>query len=246
MTAIRRRLLPAQARRLVRDAGPPNWWAGLAFVGGGLLGTVLYGMDRVSFPGGVTVLLLAVTVPGLLDRTGWRARIGMAWLALEQRRRMPDMPRTPAAAEQWLREHPDAPLHRRAPALMTAGRDDDALALLNAARPETPEDRARATLVRATLVGLQSGEIDVPLVRSAIADLPADETRYRELALAWSIAWVDSLHGRPWRNAFVAASEGVPASDIPRRWLAGIALQQLVATVAVGIGLVAVLILGVR
>ena len=37
MTALRRRLAPGHARRLIRDAGPPTAWVVIAFVVGGVL-----------------------------------------------------------------------------------------------------------------------------------------------------------------------------------------------------------------
>jgi len=103
---IRRRLPAAAPRRLMRDAGPPTLWdvgamlAGLPFL---VLAIASSGATRLL---AVVVWLVVLAIPAILDRVGWRIRIGMAWLAAEQRRRLGPvrLPRTPAGADRWLNQ----------------------------------------------------------------------------------------------------------------------------------------------
>jgi len=160
MTAIRRRLLPATARHLIADAGPPRPWIVGAFAVAAVLG-IVFTYQRVSPPIIAVLVVLIVTIPAILDTDGWRIRLGMAWLAREQRRRMPDLPRTPRAADRWLAQHTttDSPL-LRASVLMTAGRNADARQTLEAAPRETAEERARIARMLAALDRLETGTLD--------------------------------------------------------------------------------------
>ena len=241
---IRRHLPPAEGRRLLRDAGPPTRWVIAAF----LLGTPVItlaaatsGASRLGF----TILWLGVlAVPSLLDRDGQRIRIGMAWLAAEQRRRMPGalkLPRTPAGADRWL-EQPgarDAGL-MQASALLTAGRTDEARRLVESYAVENAEDRARVARLLAAIDGLEQGRVDATAANAAIDALPAEAQRYHRLSLAWSTAWVEAANRRPWRRAFANASAGLRPAGIPVRLLAYGAFQWLLAPV---IGLALILIL---
>jgi hypothetical protein len=246
LTGLRRRLLPAAARRLIRDAGPPQWAVLTAFVLGGLVGGTLYLSGAIPLVTGLLILLVAVTIPGIVDVDGWRIRHGMAWLALEQRRRQPDIPRTPARADRWLAEHPDAPPALRASALITAGRHEEARPLLEADQPLDAVERVRRARMLAAIDGLRDGRVEASAAREALAQLPADERRYQALALAWSTAWVDALNRRPWRAAFAEASRDVPVAQIPARWRLIVAIYQLLATIMVGLLLLVVLLAGWR
>jgi hypothetical protein len=247
VSLIRRRLLPAPARRLLSEAGPPNSWVVAGFVVVALVSTVMYA-QQVS---AVVIALVAaaiVTVPALLDADGWRIRLGMAWLSAEQRRRMgPDLPRTRGDAERWL-ARPDASeaTYLRASMLMTAGRLEEAGAVIAAAQLETPGDLARALRFEAALDGLRTGAVDPTAAAAAIAALPPADLRYHELSLAWSIAWVAASSHRPWRRTFAEAARGVDRHEIPRRWLIGLSVQQLLATVVAAATCLVLIVLGWR
>jgi len=244
MTAIRRRLLPATARHLIADAGPPRPWIVGAFAVAAVLG-IVFTYQRVSPPIIAVLVVLIVTIPAILDTDGWRIRLGMAWLAREQRRRMPDLPRTPRAADCWLAQHTttDSPL-LRASVLMTAGRNADARQTLEAAPRETAEERARIARMLAALDGLETGTLDPGPALAAIDELPPALHRYYRLSLAWSVAWVESTQRRPWRRAFAQASRGIRPSEIPTRILVGLSAYELLATLVVALVVLIALALG--
>ena len=161
MTALRRRLAPAPARRLVRDAGPPTAWVAVAFVIGGLAGFAIDLTRGIGLAGFLAVLLVAVTVPSLVDVDGWRIRLGMAWLAVEQRRRQSDLPRTSAGAERWLaRSGESASTLTRASVELMAGNVAAARTLIEAAPRDEPEDAARVARMLAAVEGLETGNVD--------------------------------------------------------------------------------------
>jgi hypothetical protein len=240
---IRRRLPPAGARRLQRDAGPPNAWAVAALVAGSpilALAAANSGMARLLL---VVTWLAVLVVPSVLDRDGWRIWTGMAWLAAEQRRRMqglPGMPRTPAGAERWLEQAgaADAGL-TRASALLMAGQTAEARRLVEGHPVADAEDRARVARMLAAIDGLESGRVDPSGADAAIADLPPDARRYHAVSLAWSTAWVETSNRRPWRRAFAEACRGIGIAGIPARYLAYGAFQELLLPI-VGLFLVLV------
>ena len=230
-STLTRRLPAAAARRLYRDAGPPNRTVIPALIPGGvLLGTAFVVADA---PRALLIIagLAIMTVPSVIDVEGWRIRFGMAWLAVEQRRRSADAPlppRTPAGAERWLDDArtADAGLSR-ASALLTAGRPEEARAIVDAYPVASLEDEARVARMRAAIDGLETGTVDATAARAAISRLGGVDRRYHELSLAWSIAWIAAQSRRPWRHDFAEASRGVPVSDIPVRYRAWVALQEL-------------------
>jgi hypothetical protein len=191
----------------------------------------------------IVIALAVMTVPSIIDVDGWRIRLGMAWLALEQRRRergVPRAPRTPAGADRWL-EDPrtaDAGL-TRASALLTAGRSGEAREILDAHPIASLEDEARVARMRAAIDGLETGTVDPTAARAAIGRLGGAERRYHELSFAWSMAWVAVQNGRPWRADFAQASRGVPASEIPLGYRAWVALQELLLPI---VGLIVVVV----
>jgi hypothetical protein len=241
---IRRHLPPAGARRLLRDAGPPNAWAVAALLAGApilALAAANTGSARLIL---VVTWLAVLVVPSVLDRDGWRIRIGMGWLAAEQRRRMqglPGMPRTPAGAERWL-EQPgaaDAGL-TRASALLIAGQTAEARRLVEDHPIVDAEDRARVARMLAAIDGMESGRVDPWGAHAAIAELPPEARRYHSVSLAWSTAWVESSNRRPWRRAFAEASRGIGTAGIPARYLAYGAFQELLLPI---VGLLMVVVL---
>jgi hypothetical protein len=228
---LRRHLPPSGMRQLLRDAGPPNSWAIAALIGG----APVLGLAAAA-TGSVRILLVIswlgiLTLPSILDRDGWRIRIGMAWLATEQHRRqqgLRGMPRTPAGADRWL-ERPDAgeSALMRASALTIAGKTAEARGLVENHSISDPEDRARVARMLAALDGLERGRVDPAAANSAIDDLPPDARRYQRVSLGWSTAWVESSNGRPWRRAFADVCRGIPTMGIARRALAYAAFQEL-------------------
>jgi hypothetical protein len=242
--ALRRRIAPAAARRLVRDAGPPTWQDLLAIVLAVTLGAVVYLQPGLGLWPAILVALVITATPAALDRDGWQIRRGMAWLAAEQRRRMTDMPRTPAGADRWLAGSGEAaPELTRASILMMADRQDDARALVEAVVPSTPEDRARRERLLAALDGLRSGTVDPRAALAAIAALPPELQPYHRLGLAWSTAWVEASQHRAWRPAFAEASRALGRVEIPTRLLAWHGIHEFLLPIclliAVGIALAA-------
>lgn len=245
MTAIRRRLAPAPARRMIRDAGPPTPWVIVGFVTGGVVAIALDLVVGIRIAAFLAIVLVAVTVPSIVDVDGWRIRRGMAWLAVEQRRRQSGLPRTAAGAERWLARSDEtaSPMTRASVELM-AGRIAEARALVESAPRDTPEDAARAARILAAIDGLETGSVDQEPARAAIQALPAEARRYHLLSLAWSTAWVDSIHGSPWRHTFADASRGIRLTELPVRALLWISVQELLAPIVVGFVLLGGLILG--
>lgn len=217
----------------------------VAFVVGGVIGLAVELVSGAGLAIWLGIVLVAVTVPSLLDVDGWRIRFGMAWLAVEQRRRQSDLPRSAAGAERWLARSDEtaSPLTRAAMELM-AGRIPEARALIQTAPRDEPEDAARVARMLAAVDGLETGTVNAEAARAAIEALPADGRRYHLLSLAWSTAWVDSINGRPWRHTFAEASRGIGPSDLPVRAVLWVGLQELLAPIVVGVVLLIGLGLG--
>jgi hypothetical protein len=236
VTAIRRRLPLRTARQLVGEAGPPASWQGAAVFLGAIVAVVVGTIPGAGFAVPALTWLAAAFIPAAVDTDGWRIRLGMAWLSAEQRRRgSGQLPRSPAAAEQWLVEHPDASARSRSTVLFTAGRPAEARAALESVDAVTDEDRASVARMLAAIDGLRSGTVETGESLAAIDRLQPAERTYHLLALAWSIAWVDRVNGRPWRRAFAAASRGIGTSGIPRRWLLAIAAYELILPICVAV-----------
>ena len=104
--------------RALRDAGPPIRWIVAAIPLALAVVIVLYiaGVeDRAVL---LSIPFVAFVLVCLLDRDGWRIRMGMAEVATRQREhwRTGTLPIDPPSADAWLSEHPDGswPLHREA------------------------------------------------------------------------------------------------------------------------------------
>jgi hypothetical protein len=244
---LRQRIAPAAARRLLRDAGPPTWQDLVAIVLAVTIGALAYVQPGLGLWPAILVALVITTAPAALDIDGWRIRRGMAWLAAEQRRRMADLPKTPAAADRWLAATGgSAPELVRASILMMANRLDEAQALVDSFEPATAEDRARLERLRAALDGLRTGTLDPRAALAAIDALPPDLQAYHRISLAWSTAWVDASNHRPWRAAFAQASRRIPSGEIPARYLAWQVLQELLLPISLLIVVAIGLTLGWR
>ena len=247
MIALRRRIAPAAARRLLRDAGPPTWQNVLAAVVAAIVASVIYAQPSLGVWPAILTALAIATAPAALDVDGWRIRRGMAWLVFEQRRRMADLPRTPAAADRWLTgSRESAPELTRASILMMADRADEARAVVDAYVPATAEDRVRRERLLAALTGLRSGTLDQRATLAAIEALPPELQPYHRISLAWSTAWVNTSGHRPWRAAFAEASRGIGPREIPTRLLAWHAIQELLLPICLLVVVAIALVLGWR
>jgi len=245
--ALRRRIAPAAARRLLRDAGPPTWQNLLAIVLAAIAVTVLYAQPGPGVWPAVLVALVITSAPAAIDIEGWRIRRGMAWLVAEQRRRMADLPRTPSAADRWLAGAGEsAPELTRASILMMTDRADEARAIVDAFVPATAEDRARRERLLAALNSLRSGTTDQRAALAAIEALEPEQQPYHRISLAWSTAWVDASHRRPWRAAFAEASRNIGPGEIPTRLLAWHASQELLLPICLLVVVAIALVLGWR
>jgi hypothetical protein len=211
------------------------------------MAALVYARPGLGFWPAVLSALVITTIPAALDLAGWRIRRGMAWLAAEQRRRMSDLPKTPAAADRWLASSGgSAPELMRASMLLMVDRLDESRALVEAFEPATPEDRARRERLIAALDGMRTGTVDPRSALAAIETLPPADQPYHRISLAWSTAWVDASNHRPWRAAFAEASRSIPRDGIPTRYLAWQALQELLLPICVLIVVAIGLALGWR
>ena len=199
--------------RSLREAGPPTTWLVIAgFVGvAAVIVLFLAGMRNAMLS--IATPLVAFTLACLADRDGWRIRLAIGELAALQRQRWTHgrVPADPMSAEAWLATQAEAPVPERVSALITAGRSEDARALIAATRPATPDEAVGLERLRLTidagLAGRSSGD-EIQAAFEALPDLavlPADEQRYQRLALAWSMAWLPISRRQPWRDAFARA-----------------------------------------
>ncbi|HEX5825459.1 MAG TPA: hypothetical protein VFY18_13455 [Candidatus Limnocylindrales bacterium] len=247
MRAIRRRIAPAPARRLLRDAGPPTWQNVVAIVLAAAVGGFVYAQPGLGLWPTILIALVITTVPAALDLDGWRIRRGMAWLAAEQRRRMSDLPRTPAGADRWLAGSGEsAPELTRASILLMTDRLAEARALVDAFQPATTEDRARRERLVAAFDGMRSGTVDPRGALAAIEALPPADQPYHRISLAWSTAWVNSSNRLPWRAAFAEASRTIGRVSIPARFLVWHAVQELLLPICLLIVFAIALVVGWR
>jgi hypothetical protein len=232
--------LRSPGARAQRSAGPPTAWTAAALGVGFILAVIAAiaaGAPDVRWI--AAGLLGPALVPGIADRNGWAVRAAMAYVAIQQRRqwRHGSLPVTPAAANAWLERRTSeasTPLER-ASVLVTAGRQAEALAAIDAADASTDVDRVRQLRLRSTVAAMSGGgEIDLARIGTAASALPLDQRRYQVVSAAWSQAWLDLSAGRPWRDRFAAVAREYGPYPLPRRvWVFGIAMQQLALPVAV-------------
>jgi hypothetical protein len=85
-----------------------------------------------------------------LDRTGWMIRMAIAELGVRQRERWRwgNLPIDSLGPRRGWRTHADAPPIARAPVLATAGRHDEARALVASATAELPQDALNLARLR--------------------------------------------------------------------------------------------------
>jgi hypothetical protein len=238
--------------RALRDAGPPIRWLIAAGVGSLLLVIVVFVVGvrdsrvLIALPFVVFVAVCAA------DRRGWRIRMATAEVASRQRERWQwgALPIDPLAAEAWLPAHADAPPEVRATVLATAGRPDEARALLERASPATALDQVRLERLR-ILFAAEAAEdhsIDDALARldrvPALAEVPAEEQRYQRLSLAWSIAWLRIRAGERWRDDFASAVRPFAPFRAPARFVIVHVIQQYALPIAYAGALLIVWLLG--
>ncbi len=134
----------------------------------------------------------------------------------------------------------------RASILMMTDRADEARSVADAFVPVTVEDRARRERLLAALNSQRSGTLDQRAALAAIEALPPDDQPYHRISLAWSKAWVDASHHRPWRAAFAEASRSIRPGEIPTRFLAWQAVQELLLPICLIVVVAIALVLGWR
>ena len=238
--------------RALREAGPPIRWIVAAIPLALAVVIVLYiaGVENQAVL--LAIPFVAFVLVGLIDRDGWRIRMAMAEVATRQREhwRTGTLPIDPPSAEAWLSEHPDARPVERASVLVTVGRREEAIALLDAAVGETPTETVGIARLRLTLD--PTIDDDAPERTSLerlerlpeFAALPASEQRYHRLAASWSIAWLRIKAGTPWRGAFAAAIRDLGPFHVPLRYRAFHAIQQFALPIAYVLALLIVWVLG--
>jgi hypothetical protein len=228
-------VLEASAERAYGDAGPPNS-ALLAAVGIGLaaavaLWTVAPTVDGWVFLGlGVGGMTAAVA---LMDRDGWHARQGMAYLATQQLTRWPERPSSASEARDWLADtaHDSAPPLKRAFVQTHAGDLEAARATLASYQPESEMDHVRKLATAMVLDGRSSGSIDIAGIRSESAGLPVEEARYQIASAAWIQACLDIENGRPWRRRYATEIARLGPLELPPGVRVAIILRQLAAPI---------------
>jgi hypothetical protein len=235
--------------RALRDAGPPFRWIVAAIPVALIAVIVLYVAGVENRAVLVATPLVAFILVGLLDRDGWRIRMAMAEVALRQRERWRwgTLPIDPISAESWLSAHADAPPAARASVLATAGRHDEARALVESATAETPQDALNLVRLR-TLFGAEArgdhsihGAVDALAATPEIANVNAEEGRSQRLAMAWSLAWLRIRAGDPWRDDFATVIRPLAPFRVRGRYQVFHAVQQYALPLAYA---AAVLIVG--
>lgn len=218
----------APSFRAIADAGPPLAWV---IVGGIASLPAVAGLELAGVRDVTTLLavpFISFVIVCVLDRDGWRIRMGTAELASLQRQRwvLGRLPTDPLSAEAWLGAHPDAPLVDRAATLVTAGRNREARDLIEGAVGGTPEEAIRLARMRLTIAAsLDETALDRRAIEAferlpELAALPDAERRYHRLSLAWSTAWIDIHAGRRWRPALAAALRDLGPFRPPARYAA--------------------------
>jgi len=180
------------------------------------------------------VILSAVAVA---DGDGWRIRRAMAYVAIQQRKRWTRgrIPATPSLARRWLQDpsNADASGLERASALFTIGDVAAARAALDSYMPRDAVEVAGLTRMRAVFRARETGVVDMVAIGAATDGLSADERRYQLTAAAFSQAWLDIAHGRPWRPTFARAVRSLGPHQVPSPVRIWIAVQELAAPIAV-------------
>ena len=211
--------------RAIREAGPPFRWI-LAAIPVALIAViVLYVAGVENRAVLVATPLVVFILVGLLDRDGWRIRMAMTEVALRQRERWRwgTLPIDPISAEAWLSANADAPPVARAGVLATAGRHEEARALVEASTADTPLDAANLARLRILFAAEARGDhsiaaaVDALAAAPEMANVPAEEGRHQRLAMAWSLAWLRIRAGEPWRDDFAAVIRPLAPFRVRRR-----------------------------
>ena len=212
--------------RAIREAGPPTWWLVIAAPLSLIPVVVLFAAGVNNLAVFLVMPFLAFVLVGLLDRDGWRIRMAMTEVALRQRERWRwgTLPIDPISAEAWLSANADAPPVARAAVLATAGRHEEARALVEASTADTPLDAANLARLRILFAAEARGDhsiaeaIDALAAAPEMANVPAEEGRHQRLAMAWSLAWLRIRAGEPWRDDFAAVIRPLAPFRVRRRY----------------------------
>jgi hypothetical protein len=238
--------------RALRDAGPPTRWLVIAAV----LSLIPIVLLFAAGVGDITALFalpfLAFVLVGRLDRDGWRIRLAMAELAIHQRAHWTwgRLPADPVSAASWLAAHPDAPPEVRASVMATAGRYDDARALVAAATAETPVGVVRLARLRIAFAAEDAGDhsianaLEILDATPELGDLPPGERRYQRLSLAWSMAWLRIRSREAWRGELAAAIRAFAPFRVPMRVRLFLVVQHYALAISYAVALALVLVIG--
>jgi hypothetical protein len=226
--------------RAMREAGPPIRWIVAAVPAAVLVVIVLYVVGVRNQAALLAIPFVAFVLVALIDRDGWRIRMAMSEVAGRQREhwRTGALPIDPPSADAWLSEHPDARPAERASVLVTAGRREEAIALLNAAVGDTPTETVGIARLRLTLDPSIDGDAAERTAFERLeripefAALPAEERRYHQLAASWSIAWLRIKRGAPWRRGFASAIRNLAPFHVSLRYRVFHVIQQFALPIA--------------
>jgi hypothetical protein len=238
--------------RALRDAGPPIRWLLIAAVLSAIPIVLLYAAGVDDIAPLLALPFLAFALVGWLDRDGWRTRLAMAELAIRQRAQWTwgKLPVDPASAESWLAANPDAPPEARASVMATAGRYEDARALVADGRAEAPVGVVRLARLRIAFAAEDAGDQSIAhaleiLDRTPeLGDLPPDERRYQRLSLAWSMAWLRVRSGEPWRDELAAAIRALAPFRVPMRVRLFLVIQHYALAITYALALAIVVVIG--
>ena len=235
----------------MRDAGPPTRWLAIAAILSVIPIVLLYlaGVDDVTPL--LALPFLAFALVGRLDRDGWRIRVAMAELAIRQRAHWTwgKLPVDPVSASSWLAAYPDAPPEARASVLATAGRYQDARALVAAANADTAVGVVRLARLRIVFAAEDAADHSIANALESLdrtpelGDLPPAERRYQRLSLAWSMAWLRIRSGDAWREALAAAIRPFAPFRVPLRVRLFLVVQQYALAIAYAVAVTIVLVI---
>ena len=231
--------------RAVRDAGPPTSWLVIAAVLSLVPIVVLFAAGVDNAAALFSMPFLAFAIAARLDRDGWRLRLALAELAIRQRATWTwgKLPIDPVSAEAWLAAQPDAPPEVRASVMATAGRFEDARALVGAAKAASPIEAVRLARLGIAFAAEDGEDHSIADALESLdrtpemGDLPPAERRYQRLSLAWSIAWFRIRSGRAWRDELAAAIRSFGPFRVPMRVRMFLVIQHYALAIAYGLAL---------
>jgi hypothetical protein len=172
---------------------PAPWFA---------IGDVVLALSTVLTWQAAEILLMPVSLRGPMEVQTWAGERALrAWQAAAGAAFHVLPPTSRAAAERWLRGHPETERNRaaRIEVLLVARRFDEARAALARLRVESAADRIAHADLLATLTFLERGELELEPLRAATAEAPAEARLDGLAALAILEARAALAAGEEWR-----------------------------------------------